>query len=80
MSRAVVVESDGTIAAVISGDARMFAAQSLLPGQDVFAILNDDGGLIDDRIWRVDENGAVAMKPGAVGEAPPNYELLLIAV
>lgn len=80
MSRSIVVEADGSIATVVSGDPRMFALQSLAPGQEVFAILNDDGGLVDDRIWRVDETGTLTMKPGATGDTPPPYELFLIAV
>ena len=80
MSRSIVVELDGTIAAVVSGDPRMFALQALAAGQTVLAIIDDDGGLVDDRIWRVDETGALTMKPGATGDAPPPYELFLIAV
>lgn len=78
MSRCIVIEADGTIAAVASGDPRMFAVQAQPEGRSVFAILNDDGGHIHDGIWHVDEDGNLAKKPGAVGDEPPAYELFLI--
>jgi hypothetical protein len=80
MSRSLVVDASGLIVAVISGDPRMFAAQSAQPGQQVFAIINDDGARINDRIWLVDDIGSLAMKPYATGDAPPPYELFPIAV
>lgn len=78
MSRCIVVNADGAIDRVVSGDPTMFAGQAGSIGQSVFAILNDDGGQVDDRIWRVDEGGSLVMKPGAVGDEPPAYELFLI--
>ena len=80
MSRSIVVDAAGSIVAVVSGDPRMFARQPRLPGHEVFAIINDDGGMVDDRIWRVDQTGNLAMKPGASGAAPPPYELFLITI
>lgn len=78
MSRCIVVDEDGAICATVSGNPRQFAAQALVAGQAVYAIINDDGGQIDDRIWFVDATGVLAMKPGAEGREPPPYELFLI--
>lgn len=78
MSRCIVIEADGSIVGVVSGDPRLFAVQSQPEGRAVFAIGNDDGGHINDALWAVDEEGALVKKAGAVGDDPPAYELFLI--
>lgn len=76
--RALVVETDGTIARVINAPPEMFSIQAT-EGQSVFALLDDDGSAIADDEVRISEAGTFEGKLGKINPRVPAFDLGYVA-